>query len=80
MRPMPLANATRRLSAPDDWDHEKQGLCETLEICDVDGYMVSAWAPSPAELVRLNEGHVLFLYMSGEQHPVVALVVGGAEG
>lgn len=76
MKSLPLADCTRRLGAPAGWDHERDGLCHTLEICDRDGFMISAWMPSAAELQRLNDGQPLFLHIQGVAHPVVALSVG----
>lgn len=76
MKALPLTNATRRLGAPATWDHESDGICHTLEICDQDGFMVSAWRPTPAELKRINEGQPIFLHIQGQAHPVVALSVG----
>lgn len=78
MKAIPLTDATRRLGAPNGWDHERDGLCHTLEICDRDGWMISAWQPSPAELKRLNEGKPVFLFIQGTVHPVVSLDVGSS--
>jgi hypothetical protein len=83
MKALALKDCTRRLGAPPRWDHGWQGICHTLEICDRDGWMISAWRPTPAELARLNEGQPLFLHIAGTAHPVVALSVGeqsSAEG
>lgn len=76
MNSLPLADATRRLGAPANWNHERDGLCHTLEICDRDGWMISAWQPTPAELKRINEGQPIFLWIQGVAHPVVSLSVG----
>lgn len=82
MRSMRLKNPSRRIGAPTTWDHEKDGLCHTLEVWDVtdkpDGHnrMVTAWQPSPEELKRLNEGQPVFLHIFGTVHPVVSLEVG----
>lgn len=75
MNSLPLTYATRRLGAPKNWDHERDGLCHTLDICDRDGWMISAWTPSAAELKRLNEGLPVFLHIQGVTHPVVSLHV-----
>ena len=76
MNSLPLTDCTRRLGAPKQWDHEKDGLCHTLEICDRDGFMISAWQPTPAEFKRIAEGKPIFLHIQGVAHPVVALTVG----
>lgn len=78
MNSIPLQDATRRLGAPQGWDHEHDGLCHTLEICDREGWMISAWRPTEAELKRLNAGEPLFLHIQGKAHPVVAMTVGNA--
>lgn len=75
MRPIQLTNATRRLGAPVNWDHSKDGICHTLDVCDLGGYMISAWVPSENELKRLNEGKPIFLEIQGTRHPVVSLKV-----
>lgn len=81
MHSLPLSDATRRLGAPLTWDHARDGICHTLEICDRDGFMISAWSFSAAELKRLNEGAPLFLHIQGSVHPVVGFTVGKpAEG
>jgi hypothetical protein len=76
MHPIPLKDTTRRLAAPPQWNHAEQGICHTLEICDRDGWMISAWMPSAAELERLKAGKPVFLHISGNVHPVVAMLVG----
>jgi hypothetical protein len=73
----PLIAPTRRLSAPEKWDHAEQGLCHTLEILDHDGWMISAWTPSEAEIKRLLAGSPVLLMIKGTIHPVVALDVAG---
>lgn len=54
MKSVPLDNPTRRLGAPKNWDHASDGLCHTLEIVDRDGWMISAWKPTEAELKRIH--------------------------
>jgi hypothetical protein len=76
MRSMPLTDATRRLGAPANWNHETDGICHTLDICDRDGFMISGWLPTDAERKRLAEGAPLFLHIQGRAHPVVSLTVG----
>jgi hypothetical protein len=73
---LPLDAPTRRLGAPPSWDHEKDGLCHTLEILDREGWMISAWQPTEAELERIKAGKPIFLHIQGVAHPVVALTVG----
>lgn len=75
MKSQPLENPSRRLGAPANWNHETDGLCHTLEIWDRDGWMISAWKPSVAELARLNRGEAILLWIQGRAHPVVSLAV-----
>jgi hypothetical protein len=74
---------SRRLGAPANWDHERDGICHTLEILDVDvsgsNFMVSAWQPTEAEMKRLQEGKPLLLWIQGRSHPVVMVSIGGDE-
>lgn len=76
MNSLPLTDCTRRMAAPKDWDHSSDGICHTLEICDRDGWMVSAWQPTTAELARITAGKPIFLFIQGVSHPVVSLAVG----
>lgn len=76
MNSIPQENATRRLGAPALWNHETEGICHTLEIVDDNGWMISAWRPTPAELAKLVAGDPLFLHVQGRVHPVVAMSVG----
>lgn len=78
MKSIPLTDATRRLGAPKIWNHETDGICHTLEICDRDGFMISGWMPSDAERQRIAEGAPIFLHIQGVAHPVVSMTVGKA--
>ena len=55
-------------------------LRDELRNTTVDGpqtpCMVTAWEPTPAELVRLNQGACVYLTVLGTQHPPVLLEVG----
>jgi hypothetical protein len=75
MNSLPLEDPSRRIGAPRNWDHSRDGLCHTLEIWDRDGYMISAWLPTATELDLLNKGHPILLSISGTVHPVVSLAV-----
>lgn len=76
MKSIPLETADRRLGAPDNWNHETDGICHTLDIWDQDGFMISGWRPTESELAKLNAGEPLFLHIQGRSHPVVAMSVG----
>ena len=78
MVPLQITDATRRLAAPDGWDHEQQGICHTLEIVDRDGVMISVWGLTESERAKVASGAPVILHIRGECHPVVALVVGDA--
>lgn len=75
MRNLELSDCTRRMGAPDDWDHERMGICHTIDICDRDGWMVSGWQPTPAEIEQLRRGASIWLMIRGEVHPVISLMV-----
>ncbi len=72
MNSLPLTEPSRRLGAPQNWDHSTDGLCHTLEIWDRDGWMISAWQPTPAEIERINAGQPIFLFIQGRG--VVSLI------
>ena len=79
MRPIPIQGCTRRIGAPQGWDHEKMGICHTIEVLDSDGWMITAWMPKPEELERLNNGFPILLCIMGTRHPVVGLTIGGVD-
>lgn len=77
MRSIQIKGHTRRMAAPEGWDHAKNGICHTLEILDEDGWMTSAWIPNEKELKLLNDGYPILLMIQGSRHPVVSLAIGG---
>lgn len=76
MKALALTDVTRRFTAPANWNTDRDGPCRTLEICDHEGFMISAWAPTDAERARITAGAPLFLHIKGYTHPVVAMAVG----
>lgn len=73
-----IADVVRNWGAPSNWTVEN-GVCGGLP-CTVktDGgvaYWVSSWEPTPEELVELNKGGTIHLWVSANQHPVVAMSV-----
>ncbi|KRR25944.1 hypothetical protein [Bradyrhizobium retamae] len=78
MNSIPLIDATRRLGAAPNWNHETDGICHTLDICDRDGFMISGWMTTDAERKRIADGAPIFLHIQGRVHPVVSLTVGNA--
>jgi hypothetical protein len=68
---------TNHLGAPADWNHERDGSCETLpvvrsKIGDFISHS-SFWLPSSEELERLKAGEPICLTIYGNSHPVVAV-------
>lgn len=76
MRAIKLDKPDRSLGAPPNWNAERDGVCNTLDIWDRDGAMISGWRPTPEELAKLNAGDPLFLHILGASHPVVSMSVG----
>lgn len=78
MTPQTIANATRELGKPVDWD-ESKGECKLLAVRDethiCGNVMVSEWKLSADELRALNEGGSVLLYVVGKSHPPVSLDV-----
>lgn len=83
MIPARHPNATRTLTAPDNWNPEKP--CGSLPISDthIDGlhFMESVWEPTPAERAAIAVGEKVVLAIQGQSHPVVRLgvTVGGPD-
>lgn len=73
MRPIELKDPDRRLGAPIDWRHDQHGVCHTLEIYDVNGYMCSVWELSGKEIAAIAAGKRIILCIQGTAHPVVTL-------
>lgn len=71
-----ITDATRRMGAPADWNHETDGICHTLEILDRDGVMISVWGLNEKERGKVAAGAPIILHIRGACHPVVALAVG----
>ena len=75
-----IANATRNLGAPPDWNPETDGNCAHLPIRDEPtesgNVMVSAWYPTPQEVQKMINGAPVYLHVFGAGHPPVMLTVG----
>lgn len=70
MIPARIANATRRLGAPEGWDEARDGLCVGLDVL-IDGHeFTSCWEPTSDELERLVAGAKVYLTVVGGQPPV----------
>lgn len=76
MKSIPLQKPDRRIGAPPKWNHEADGICHTLDVWDLDGFLISAWEPSETERRRIAEGAPIYLHIGGRVHPVVRMAVG----
>jgi hypothetical protein len=76
MKPGKIRFATHALAAPADWDAEKYGECDPLQVRKrADGIMESAWYPSTDELTLLAMGRPVILSIWGDVHPPVSVNV-----
>jgi hypothetical protein len=59
----------------ENWDHERDGHCETLPAYrdDQANSTSSFWLPSPEDLAKLNAGQPICLTIYGRTHPVVSV-------
>jgi hypothetical protein len=77
MKPINFAQSNLTLNAPDNWDEEANGPCDSLPVLALPGTTSSVWRPSPEELQILNEGGAIILHLGIDlkhsAHPVVAL-------
>lgn len=76
-----ITGTTRVLNAPRGWDPSQDGPCAGLPIRDERhsreiGRMVSAWIPTAEEIAAIQAGAPIYLFVIGEMHPPVSLVVG----
>lgn len=75
-----VLRCTRVLGAPLGWKPETSGPCVGLPIRDeMNGdvpCMVSAWEPTPDELLAIMAGAKIMLRVLGTAHPPVMIYVG----
>lgn len=72
-----IHGATRVLGKPADMTDEECGPLAIRDTPSEQGnVMVSAWIPTPDELVHLAQGAPIYLYVWGNGHPPVAIEVG----
>lgn len=78
-----IANATRELGKPADWNEQTDAHCQTLPIRDVEiegiRFMLSAHEPTPEEIAAILAGQPIILGIQGMTHPVCFLAVGDGE-
>ena len=72
-----IANATRRLGAPEGWDETRDGACVGLDVLIEGDHFTSCWEPTSDEVQRIVSGAKVYLTCVGGQPPV-ALQVGEA--
>ena len=73
MNPIRFASANAALSAPPDWDEEKNGPCQDLPVLRNENGFLSVWKPTDEELAILANGGAVYLTVMGASHPVVIL-------
>ena len=75
-----IRGATAYPGAPADWNPERDGPCGALPIREIgnprggQGYVESAWRPTPAEMELLKAGRPIILRIVGWQVPVALYV------
>lgn len=70
MIPARIANATRRLGAPQGWDEARDGVCVGLDVLIEGNRFTSCWEPTPDEMANLMAGGKVYLTVVGGQPPV----------
>ena len=80
MQPARIADATAVLGQPKDWNVERDGPVAGLPVRrETVGRMhctVSAWTPTPEEVLELVFGGSVELVFPGGNHPVTIVRVG----
>jgi hypothetical protein len=75
MNPTKIPGANRILHPPRDWDVERQGPCESLEVLDTGEFFQSAWVPDSQELACLNAGAPAIMTIWGRNLPPASISV-----
>jgi len=73
-----IEGATKNWGAPADWNPANGpcgGLPTRLSETNAGPMWESAWEPTPEEMILLNAGGSIHLFVSANQHPVVAMTV-----
>lgn len=75
MKPEHWDGQTHVLGAPQGWDADARGVCAGLPVYIGEGEMISCWAPSWRERLRLLFGHRVWMTIVSGSHPPVSLHV-----
>lgn len=76
MNPIRFAQADKVFHAPPGMDNCCDIHAAVVQWSGGQTSVLTAWRPTPEELVRLNLGEPVFLMVSGQGMPPVALAVG----
>lgn len=75
MNPTKIPGANRILNPPRDWDVDRNGPCDALEVLDTGQFFQSAWVPDSQELACLNAGAPAVMTIWGRQLPPASISV-----
>lgn len=75
MTPEPWEGQSHVLGAPQGWDASARGECGGLPVYIGEGEMISCWAPSWRERLRLLFGQRVWMTIVSYSHPPVSLHV-----
>lgn len=75
MKPEHWEGHSHVLGAPQGWDASVYGPCVGLPVYIGEGEMISCWAPTWRERIRLLFGHRVWMTIVSSSHPPVALEV-----
>jgi hypothetical protein len=83
MEPIKITGSTRAFGAPVGWNEDVSGPCQSLPILDYEQdnnkYLVSGWKLTEREIIQVQAGLPIYLWINGPTHPVVWLSVGFQE-
>jgi hypothetical protein len=69
MNPTHIPGANRVLTAPRDWDAERNGPCDPLPVIDTGEFFQSAWIPDPVEIDCMQAGAPVIVTIWGRALP-----------
>lgn len=79
MKPINFAQANQMLGAPEGWDKDANGECQSLPVMNNGQCIVSCWKPSDEELTELNKGGAVMLMIYGANQPPIQIVAAAME-